>query len=277
MIVATSAFGMGIDKANVRLVVHHTMPGSLEAYYQEAGRAGRNGQRANCVVLHAFQDRFIHEFLINNPRPPGNDYRESRSAERRRADAKGAERRREAELAKLDTMQRYAYAKGCRRTFILRYFGDPSASGQCEGCDNCLGNHRPALAPERAVPRGGRRLADRSPLDSRSDRSSGARQTLRHSGTSAAPTLADAADAPLFATLRSLRSELARRDGVPAFVVFPDRTLVEITSRRPRSLAALAEVRGVGPVKLDRYGEQFLAAVRSHDAGMPTHAHTRNR
>ena len=130
VIVATSAFGMGIDKANVRLVVHHTMPGSLEAYYQEAGRAGRNGQRANCVVLHAFQDRFTHEFLINNPRPTANDGRDARSAQRRAADAAGAARRRGAELAKLDTMQRYAYAKSCRRTFILRYFGDPAAPGQ---------------------------------------------------------------------------------------------------------------------------------------------------
>ena len=73
-------------------------------------------------------------------------------------------------------------------------------------------------------------------------------------------------DGPLFASLRSLRSELARRDGVPAYVVFPDSTLAEIAARRPRSLTALAGVRGVGPARLDRYGEQFLDAVRTHTA-----------
>ena len=133
-IVATNAFGMGIDKPNVRLVVHHAMPGSLEAYYQEAGRAGRNGLRANCVLLHAFQDRFTHEFLINNPRPAAPSRRRGGSAEPAQTDERSDARRRQADLAKLDIMQRYAYTKACRRGFILRYFGDPSATGHCDGC-----------------------------------------------------------------------------------------------------------------------------------------------
>jgi RecQ family ATP-dependent DNA helicase len=257
-IVATNAFGMGIDKANVRLVVHHTMPGSLEAYYQEAGRAGRNGQRANCVLLHAFQDRFTHEFLIDNPRPIATDGRwEARAdarADARAIDPASEARRRRADHAKLDIMQRYAYSTRCRRAFILRYFGDPAACTDCDGCDNCLGNHRPAVAG--ASPSAGARRA-------RSGRS--ARPGANPRTPSGTAAIGDA-DGPLFAALRVLRSELARRDGVPAYVVFPDTTLAEIATRRPRSLAALADVRGVGPTKLDRYGEQFLAAVRTHGA-----------
>jgi RecQ family ATP-dependent DNA helicase len=265
-IVATNAFGMGIDKANVRLVVHHTMPGSLEAYYQEAGRAGRNGQRANCVLLHAFQDRFTHEFLINNPRPAAPDSRRESGDARAAggtadgpADPGAEARRRRADLAKLDIMQRYAYAKSCRRTFILRYFGDPAARDACEGCDNCLGNHRTAVVPEGPAsrPRRARRGGAAGPSIGPSAGSS--------AGVSGGPPAVGPGDAPLFAALRVLRSELARRDGVPAYVVFPDRTLVEIALRRPRTLTALADVRGVGPAKLERWGAQFLAAVRAYE------------
>jgi RecQ family ATP-dependent DNA helicase len=258
-IVATNAFGMGIDKANVRLVVHHTMPGSLEAYYQEAGRAGRNGQRANCVLLHAFQDRFTHEFLINNPRPPAGDARAD-SREQRRIDAATVARRQQADLAKLDVMQRYAYAKSCRRTFILRYFGDPAAPGQCDGCDNCLGNHREVVVPRIAPASSRRRVIERGVVDrSVEPDASHGRRAERAEPSSAL----EQRDAPLFEALRTLRAEIARRDGVPAYVVFPDRTLVEIAVRRPGSVAALSDVRGVGPVKLERYGKQFLDLVRT--------------
>jgi ATP-dependent DNA helicase RecQ len=251
--VATNAFGMGIDNANIRLVVHHAMPGSLEAYYQEAGRAGRNGQRANCVLLHAFQDRFIHEFLIDSARgPAGQSVGPGVTA-----------RRRDAERTKLDMMQRYAYSKGCRRTFILRYFGDPAAPGRCDGCDNCLGNHREAVVPSvrarfavrRVVsPAAGAPAAGRSPtadLGRRGTRGGEKPAGLAH------------ADERMFDALRTLRAEIAQRDGVPAYVVFPDRTLLEIAARRPQSVAALSDVRGVGPVKLERYGEEFLRVVRT--------------
>jgi ATP-dependent DNA helicase RecQ len=128
--VATNAFGMGINKPDTRWVVHYNIPGTLEAYYQEAGRAGRDGLPARCILLFSYQDRFIQEYFIDKI---GEDADGKR---RTSADPRLIEQLREHALAKLEQIVRYARSHLCRRQMILDYFGDPGDIDDCH-CDIC--------------------------------------------------------------------------------------------------------------------------------------------
>jgi ATP-dependent DNA helicase RecQ len=165
------------------------------------------------------------------------------------------DRRRKADLAKLDTMQQYAYTKTCRRAFVLRYFGDPAARATCAGCDNCLGTHQTA-----------RRARTEAPARQRRGRESQGAETERRAdrerAAAAEPALAGA-DAALFGRLRSLRTQIAREEQVPPYVVFADRTLAEMAHRRPTTEHALGSIKGIGPVKLGRYGARFLEVLNA--------------
>jgi ATP-dependent DNA helicase RecQ len=166
------------------------------------------------------------------------------------------DRRRRADLQKLDAMQQYAYTKGCRRGFVLRYFGDPAARTSCGGCDNCLGTRvdvEKGGAPSMSGP-GSRGKTKSRPRPSSRDVAS----------PDEAPVLSGA-DEALLARLRDLRRTISREEQVPAYVVFPDRTLAEMAVKRPTNANSLGQIRGVGPVKLDKYGERFLDVVRSAD------------
>ncbi len=125
--VATNAFGMGINKPDLRWVIHYNIPGTLEAYYQEAGRAGRDGRPARCIILFSYQDKYTHEFFIKNI---GRDNPE--------ADDRLIERQQQRARRKLEQMIRYAQAHTCRRRLILDYFGDETLVHDCR-CDNCRG------------------------------------------------------------------------------------------------------------------------------------------
>jgi len=263
VVVATNAFGMGVDKADVRTVAHWALPTSLEAYYQEAGRGGRDGLQARALLLASRMDlgrliRFITEHQRGHAH--AGDAVALRTAKDRAWQA-------------YRVIERFAWSDGrCRRRQILEHFGEPSPGapvGRC--CDVC--DPDPALA--RALATAGAASAGRpsGPSRARPRRGAPARGARGGAGGAAGPSGAGppahrAPRSPVgeqhFERLRAWRQQ--RAAGKPAYTVAANAVLEEVLRRRPASLRALAEIRGIGPAFCAKHGESLLAELGALEA-----------
>jgi ATP-dependent DNA helicase RecQ len=319
VMVATNAFGMGVDKADIRWVAHFDIPRSVEAWYQEIGRAGRDGKPALALLLFNFADVLLQRRIIESGRASEAQVRAVWQAARRLGqgtlDALGRacglapaalsaplkilesaghlersrgrgdfavareadpgsdvlsidfaalDRRVARERQLLDRMVRLADTSGCRRSDLLRYFGDPDAPRACAACDSCRGPYAPVPGPGEQVtlPPPGTRP---SPSAQRRAAGGPSRESpAARTDPSGEPGLVDGevTDPALFSALRALRTELARSLKVPPYVVFHDATLRELCRTLPQTEQEFLAMKGGGPVRFQRYGAQVLALTR---------------
>jgi ATP-dependent DNA helicase RecQ len=244
VMVGTIAFGLGINKAAVRAVIHLSLPKSIEQYYQEAGRGGRDGLPADCVLLWQKKDAGLHAYFIGQI----NDPEEKERAWQRYHEIRG-----------------FVESDICRHLRICGHFGENKKWTSCGACDVCAYEPAWLAAPVEELSRKRSRSKSRSAAPPVTAPAS--RPWERSAPVPALVPEAADADLNLREFLREWRRKTANEQNVPAYVVMHDTTLDGICRARPGSIGALLQITGIGERKAELYGRQIIEALKQFRAG----------